>query len=329
MTAAMEKAALRSDFPSAPEPLLGGVVMHHAAIEPGTSDGAATPHTEWLAFAAEFEASLMHMLDRVESAAAELEQRASHLGVLLGEAREQAGGTAETARQAALNSSEVAGRISTMSHSIFSIAHNIEQQATLSTLLHSNSSQSIEAVDALSSEAAEIKTFVGTIDRIASTTDLLALNAAIEASRGSDAGRGFAVVAQEVKALAGQSAEATLSVGKLLARIQHRAHAAKGSLDEVSGAIAQLNQSAEAIVDAVVEQRTVAQTLGMSAEESVEDADDTARRARDLGAALDATRTVSIEVEASAADISHSLRDLRQSARDQFQRIRATASSPQ
>src|SRR3546814_14733562 len=85
MTAAMEKAALRSDFPSAPEPLLGGVVMHHAAIEPGTSDGAATPHTEWLAFAAEFEASLMHMLDRVESAAAELEQRASHLGVLLGE----------------------------------------------------------------------------------------------------------------------------------------------------------------------------------------------------------------------------------------------------
>src|SRR3546814_4252860 len=107
--------------------------MHHAAIEPGTSDGAATPHTEWLAFAAEFEASLMHMLDRVESAAAELEQRASHLGVLLGEAREQAGGTAETARQAALNSSEVAGRISTMSHSIFSIAHNIEQQAKLST----------------------------------------------------------------------------------------------------------------------------------------------------------------------------------------------------
>src|SRR3546814_5095103 len=73
-----------------------------------------------------------------------------------------------------------------MSHSIFSIAHNIEQQATLSTLLHSNSSQSIEAVDALSSEAAEIKTFVGTIDRIASTTDLLALNAAIEASRSEE-----------------------------------------------------------------------------------------------------------------------------------------------
>src|SRR3546814_15860008 len=96
--------------------------MHHAAIEPGTSDGAATPHTEWLAFAAEFEASLMHMLDRVESAAAELEQRASHLGVLLGEAREQAGGTAETARQAAPNPSGVAGRLPTLSDHNLSIA---------------------------------------------------------------------------------------------------------------------------------------------------------------------------------------------------------------
>src|SRR3546814_17147011 len=101
-----------------------------------------------------------------------------------------------------------------MSHSIFSIAHNIEQQATLSTLLHSNSSQSIEAVDALSSEAAEIKTFVGTIDRIASTTDLLALNAAIEAPRGSDAGRGFAVGAPEGTALAGQGAAETTTAGK-------------------------------------------------------------------------------------------------------------------
>lgn len=324
MAAGMENAALRIDLASTPKPSLPGAESCPTASDEDEDRG----RSDWLTFAAQLETSLMDMLDKVESAAVQLEQRASHLGALLGEAHAQAGGTAETARQAALNASEVAGRISTMSRSIFSIAHNIEQQATLSTLLHSNSSESIEAVDALSSEAAEIKTFVGTIDRIASTTDLLALNAAIEASRGSDAGRGFAVVAQEVKALAGQSAEATLSVGKLLVRIQHRADAAKGSLDEVSGAIAQLNHSAEAIVEAVIEQRTVAQTLGMSAEESVEDADDTARRARDLAVALDATRTVSVEVEGSAADVSHSLRDLRQSARDQFQRLRAAVPPP-
>src|SRR3546814_20398810 len=118
-----------------------------------------------------------------------------------------------------------------MSHSIFSIAHNIEQQATLSTLLHPNSSQSIEAVDALSSEAAEIKTFVATIDRIASTTDLPALNAAIEASRGTDAGRGIAAAAQEDKDPGGPSAEATPSSGTLPEQPQHTATAATDKPD--------------------------------------------------------------------------------------------------
>ena len=47
------------------------------------------------------------------------------------------------------------------------------------------------------------------ITGIAKQTNLLALNATIEASRAGEAGRGFAVVAEEVKNLAGQSAQAT------------------------------------------------------------------------------------------------------------------------
>jgi methyl-accepting chemotaxis protein len=50
------------------------------------------------------------------------------------------------------------------------------------------------------------------IEAIAHQTNLLALNATIEASRAGDAGRGFAVVAAEVKALSGQTREATLQI---------------------------------------------------------------------------------------------------------------------
>jgi methyl-accepting chemotaxis protein len=54
------------------------------------------------------------------------------------------------------------------------------------------------------------------IATIAAQTNLLALNATIEAARAGAAGRGFAVVANEVKALAGQTKQATKEIGNTL-----------------------------------------------------------------------------------------------------------------
>lgn len=57
-------------------------------------------------------------------------------------------------------------------------------------------------LEAMSTEAAQIKMILVVISDIADQTNLLALNAAIEAARAGDHGRGFAVVADEVRKLA-------------------------------------------------------------------------------------------------------------------------------
>ena len=73
------------------------------------------------------------------------------------------------------------------------------------------------AMHDISSNAEEITSIAKAIDDIAFQTSILALNASVEAAHAGSAGKGFAVVAEEVKDLAGKSAQAAHSAVEIVA----------------------------------------------------------------------------------------------------------------
>jgi methyl-accepting chemotaxis protein len=135
----------------------------------------------------------LHLSDRTESQAGQLQQTASSLDQMTGVVR----GHADAARQAeglARSASAVAADGGTL----------VEQVVSAMKDIRTNSRKMSE--------------IVGVIDGIAFQTNILALNAAVEAARAGEHGRGFAVVAGEVRSLAQGSAVAAKEIRTLIAQ---------------------------------------------------------------------------------------------------------------
>ena len=123
--------------------------------------------------------------------------------------------TSQLSRQA-LGAASEAHRSSAEGRTV--LAESINRMHQLSQ----RANDSRELIEALSQRSEEIQRVTLVIQSIASQTNLLALNAAIEAARAGEHGRGFAVVADEVRGLAGRTAQATDEVGVMVADIQQR-----------------------------------------------------------------------------------------------------------
>ena len=110
-----------------------------------------------------------------------------------------------------------------------------------------------------------IKKIVKVIDDIAFQTNLLALNANVEAARAGKYGKGFAVVAEEVRNLAGRSAESVKETTAMVEEAVKNIMNGNKLVDVTAKQLDEIANSANKVADLVEEIATASkeQTQGL------------------------------------------------------------------
>ena len=109
----------------------------------------------------------------------------------------------------------------------------------------------MEAMRKIQDSSDEIGKILKTIQDIAFQTNILALNAAVEAARAGAAGKGFAVVAQEVRELAGKSAQAAQNTSTLIAQSSDAVRVGSEVADHTANTLSEVVDSIHSVVGSI------------------------------------------------------------------------------
>jgi methyl-accepting chemotaxis protein len=220
--------------------------------------------TELQRFVNSFQASIGGIIENVLTSASEFEREARQLtqaARTTADLSGQSAGASETAsehvRTAAAASDELSG-------SIAEIIRRVQESNAIAAEAVNQATATDQRIKELSDAGNRIGDVVKLITSIAEQTNLLALNATIEAARAGDAGRGFAVVAQEVKTLAGQTANATEEISSQIANMQTVTQESVDAIKAIGATIERINGIAASISAAVEQQRAATQNITQS-----------------------------------------------------------------
>ncbi|MEJ1161539.1 methyl-accepting chemotaxis protein [Prosthecomicrobium sp. N25] len=259
---------------------------------------------------ARFRSLIAGVLTKVDSETGTLRQSAK---VVTGVA-EQATRQAEDANRASAGASESVQAVAAATEELSASIREIAGQATRTSSVAGRASgvagRTDAEVSALAEAAQRIGAVVEIIRAIADQTNLLALNATIEAARAGEAGRGFAIVAQEVKTLAGQTAQATNDIAAQIHGIQSSTRGTVDALAEITATIREIDHLTASIAAAVEQQDAATKEISKSVQRAADGSTVVAENVGRVSGAIAETNGEAIRVAAISDRLAEVAREL-------------------
>ena len=273
-------------------------------VEEERARAARARRESMMEIAAQFERDVLASVNMLADAATAMHGRAEALTGLAARASERAGAALEATAETSAGVQQVATATSEISTSIGEISKRTAESARIIGETAAGAEQVKGAVAQLSTAADQIGVIVTLINDIASQTNLLALNATIEAARAGEAGRGFAVVAGEVKALAGQTAQATAEIARQVAATQAASQQTAVVVELMAASIQRIEGNASAIAAAVAEQSTITEEIVGSSNRVAAGTQEASNHVGDVSGAAGTVRNEAQEVLTVSASVA-------------------------
>lgn len=198
--------------------------------------------------------SMRQIIDKLSQAMEHINQAADQVAAGSDQVSAGAQALSQGATEQASSLEKLAATINEISSQVNENAENAQQGSMLAKAAgakveegNCQMQEMIGAMGKISDKSGQIGKIIKTIEDFAFQTHILALNAAVEAARAGSAGKGFAAVADEVRSLAGKSAEASKSTAALI----------KGSIQAVEQGTALAAQTASTLAEIVESARQV------------------------------------------------------------------------
>lgn len=270
-----------------------------------------------------FESDAEEMTSVVSAASTELEQTAQSLNQLADSSTKRATVVASSSEETSNSTETVATAATELSASIAEITQQMAQANTLARETQQQAQETEQEVRALAEATEKIGEVVNLIRDISEQTNLLALNATIESARAGEAGKGFAVVANEVKALAGQTGNATEEIAKQIADVQTRTTSAVDAISLITRKVNDVLDVAAAVAAATEEQYSATNEISRNVEEVSGAARDVSENIGEVSSAAEQTGEASQELLSTSQELSKQAANLKNRVEKFLQDIRS------